>query len=355
VTRIFLATHSSGRAGPADYYENYLLRHGHDVVRLDHPLDQYAGRRSVLTQNGKVIATWPRNSRAVFNLVWDFLKTLSMSARLSLDVAVGANNFDTFSLVLGRNLRRSRSPRILYFASDFSEDRFRSRLMNGIYDRIEKAVLRRADLVISNTHRAETKRFAFGLVKEKSQVIPNGIYIENPSFIPKPLHKDNFIFVGSVTREHGLYDLLQTLRPIIGSLTIVGQGTDWQRTVELCRDQQIPHQLFQDKSHDFVIDYLRRFEGFGLAPYNLESKWTYYSSPLKIVEYIAAGVPVLTSSVPEIAAVVNGNHLGVVYDQLSLEEIGGRLQAFDTKDFHLKAKAFYANYNSDQLYKSIPL
>jgi len=352
---VLLATHSTVLPGPLDHFESYLWRHGRDTVRIDHPLDNYEGRRSVLRLNGRPACAWNRHDRGPFGLLWDFAYTIMAALRTTAPFAVGANNFDTYCLLTARRLRLAGKPQVVYYASDYSEDRFRNRVMNWIYMRVERSALRRADLVVSNTRRAESRRVELGLDRRKSVIVPNGVLLTQVEFKPKPIHKDRFVFVGSVTREHGLYELLAEIKPLIGSLTIIGRGDDSERVLSLCEQQQIPHEVHSQLPHDAVLEYLRDFEGFGLAPYNRHSKWTYYCSPMKISEYIALGVPVITSSVPEVAETIKTEQLGIVYERGDLEEIKATLDIFDATDFHNRAQKFYAAFNSDTLFERVGL
>jgi len=237
---VFLASHSSVLPGPLDHFESYLWRHGRDTERFDHPLDSYEGNRSVLLRNGKPVHTWNRHDRGPLGLIWDFAHTTMAALRTRAPVVVGANNFDTYSLLTAHWLRLAHKPRVIYYAIDYSEDRFRNPIMNWIYMRVERSALRRADLVVSNTRRAESKRVELGLDRRKSIIVPNGVLLARPEFAPKPIHKDRFVFVGSVTREHGLYELLAAIKPLIGSLTIIGRGDDSERVLGLCEQQHIP-------------------------------------------------------------------------------------------------------------------
>jgi len=353
--RIFVASHSTVMSGPIDYFERYLWRRGLETVRIDHPLDSYDGRSSELRKNGKTVRAWKREARGPLNLIWDFACTVALALRARVEVGVGANNFDTYGVLAARRLRLSRLPRVIYFAADYSEDRFSNPLLNWIYLHVERSVLRRADLVVSNTRRAEEKRMQLGLDRKKSLVIPNGVRLEHPRFVPKQIRKDRFVFVGSVTREHGLYELLETIQPLIRRLTIIGHGEDWERVIGLCDRKSIPYEAHMSWPHEAVLDHLRDFEGIGLAPYNRDSKWTYYCSPLKINEYIASGLPVITSSVPEIAATIKSEKLGIVYERADLEEMSKALEALDVTDFHQRAARFYDEFNSDSLYDRVTL
>lgn len=351
---ILIVTHNSPLDGPINYYENFLLRNDKKVFLLNHPLDNYNNRRTIFFENKKEVSSIKRFDFGLFNLFIDYLISFSYIFRCKFAIFIGANNFDAFAGIIARKFGK-KIDKIIYFASDFSEDRFKNKMLNKIYYFIEKKVLNGADIVVSNTRRSESKRLELGLDADKSIVVPNGVYLKDAKFMKKDILKDNFIFVGSVTREHGLYDLLREISPLIKKLVLIGAGDDWDNVLRLCKEKDINLEYHHEKDHDFTVEYLQKFAGIGLAPYNLESKWTYYCSPLKISEYIACGLPVLMSSLPEIAKYVEENKLGIIYDNLDGGEISSKLNSFDAADFYLKAGEFYHTYNQDSLYSKIKL
>lgn len=353
--RIFIISHSSEIQGPIDYYRKYLKKNDCSVSIVEHPLDNYRGRATVFYNQNETIKIKRSNSLGILNLFIDFFVSVRFSLKIDFTIFIGANNFDVLAGIFLRKIFRKRIEKIIYFGSDFSEDRFNNLLLDKIYYGVEFICCRYADLVISNTKRAEEKRFNFGLKKEKSIIVPNGVLLEKEEFQDKELRKDNFIFAGSVTREHGLYELVETIHPLIKKLVLIGYGDDWDRVVNLCRAKNIKIETYFKKDHGFVIDYMKKFDGVGLAPYNLHSKWTYYCSPLKVSEYIACGLPVLMSSLPEIAGHVKENCLGVVYSELDYNNIKRDLKMFDIENFHLKSQEFYRIYNQHNLYSKIKL
>jgi glycosyltransferase involved in cell wall biosynthesis len=152
-----------------------------------------------------------------------------------------------------------------------------------------------------------------------------------------------------------LYDLLETLYPIIKRFVLIGSGDDWERVIGFCKEKEMDFESFYKKDHEFTIDYLQKFNGIGLAPYNTESKWTFYCSPLKVSEYISCGVPVLMSGVPEIAELVEKEGYGVTYDELDFEKIKKKLEDFDTGEYYKKAKKFYGDFNHEVLFEGLGL
>jgi len=353
--RVFLNYHSSMIQGPAHYLESYLLKKGNDIISVSHPLDNYEGRTTVFREGDKVIKEIERRNIGLLNLFYDFYLSLNFLLKSEIDVFIGANNFDTVTGIVARKVFKKKIEKIIYFASDYSENRFGNKVLDWIYFQIEKYVLKNSDLTVSNTKRAGEKRISFGLSKNKSLVIPNGVHLDKEVFEEKEIDKGSFIYVGNVTREHGLYDLLKTLHLIIKKFVLIGSGEDWDRVVGLCKDRGIDFESFYKKDHKFTIDYLQKFNGVGLAPYNTESKWTYYCSPLKVSEYISCGVPVLMSGVPEIAELVEKEGYGITYDELDFEKIKKKLEDFDTREYYKKAKKFYGEFNHEVLFERLDL
>jgi len=346
--------HKSEIDGPADYYFEYLKRLGLVVYKLDHPLDNYGGRCTVFS--GKRSAILKRSGFfGPINLFFDFIISVWFIMTNGFDIFIGANNFDTFVGIFSRKFFGKKIKKIIFFASDFSEDRFNSAFLNRLYYALESVCCQYSDLVVSNTNRAQEKRLNLGLKKEKSVVVPNGIFLKNPGFPIKELNKRHFIYVGSVTKEHGLYDLIKTVSPLMEKIVLIGSGDDWDRVIGLCNERKIETEIHFRESHEFCINFLQNFDGFGLAPYNLESKWTFYCSPLKVVEYVACGLPILMSSLPEIFDEIKSSGLGIVYSELNADKISGEIAAFDIAGFNLKAKRFYGAYSQDRLYSRIIL
>ena len=352
---IFIVSHSGKIEGAADYFEDYLIRAGNIVVKLSHPLDAYAGNFTVLSQNRKEIKKWKRFNFSLLNLILDFISSIFYTLKYSFDTYIGANNFDVLPAIVARKIFRKKIRKIIYFASDFSENRFASSLLNKIYYFVEKISIKHADLIISNTFRAESRRLSLGLDRSKSLVVPNGVHLDNPVFDRKDLNKNNFIFVGSVTKESGLFDLLEVLKPKIDKFVLIGDGDDWNRVIGYLTENIKDAEIYHKKGHDFVLDKLRNFCGFGLAPYNTGRGYIYFGSSLKINEYLACGLPIITTDVLEIAPSIKNKKLGIVWDGINHADLLKEVDAFDTTAFEEKAKEFYSEYSHDNLYSRIAL
>jgi len=352
---VFIVCHRTDLDGPIDYYEHYLISQGAQVTKLSHPLIGYKTRQTTISKQGIKLRSIKRYGPDIPNLFFDFFYSSKHIPNKGVDTIIAANNFDAMCAIFAKTILKKDIKKVIYFGSDFSEERFKHTLLNVVYYLVERIALRYSDLVVSNTKRAETKRLSLGLVKTKSVVVPNGVHLDKLKFHAKEIIKNHFVYVGTVSKEHGLYDLINCLKSTIKHITIIGSGDDLERVLDYCQDNSINYQYIKNASHDYVIKYLQDFKGIGLAPYNLQSKWTYYCSPLKVNEYIACGVPVIVSKVPEISRLVDERKYGVVYDELNENSLVHQIKSFNTKKFNLKAIEFYELYKNDNLLRSIKL
>lgn len=341
-------------AGAIDRLEQHLIREGATVRKVEHPLDSYHDRDTIVSTGGSANRRYRRRQLSgPLNLLIDVALTAHVALSDDSPIIIAANNFDTVTCGLVRALRRNRPFLLIYFGSDFSENRFDSRVMNLVYRTFEHLALRLADTVVSNTRRAERARLGLGLSAPKSVFIPNGVDLGQRELRPKSLNRRRFIYVGSVTEEHGLLPMVEALSPMIDELIILGDGAALHLVLRRCAELGLVVRLRRAIPHDEVLDSLVAFDGFGLAPYNASSQWTYYCSPMKVVEYVACGVPVIISDVPEIAAEVAANALGIVYGDLDPVALCDRVVNFDTSSFYESARSCYLRYKTSTLFGPI--
>lgn len=350
---IFIICHTNGQPGNLGTLEDYLRTKEFDIIRILHPLDIYGGKFSTLLRENGHITIYKRSSLGLVNYFIDIFLSVNLLRKSDAKLFLGASNLDTLPAIFCRKILRKKFDRIIYYPRDYSKNRFNNKYLNKLYIYVEKIVVRNSDVVISNTHRAEKERMKLGLDKGKSKVIPNGVKIEEPLFAAKKISKKSFIYVGDVSREHGLYDLINVLSPVIEHLVIIGSGDDWNRTVNLAKKLKLNVELHSKKDRKFVLEYLKYFKGFGLAPYNTASEWTVYCSPVKVGEYIASGVPVIISEVPEVASLINTEGYGITYTDLNFDEIVRKIELFDVRAYNKKAENFYKIYNIDRLLSGI--
>jgi len=149
-------------------------------------------------------------------------------------------------------------------------------------------------------------------LQEKTTVIVNGVDVER--FAPGPGISDDeplhCAYVSSFRSWHGAEDLVDAVARCVAAgvdlrVTLVGEGPRWQRSRDDARRLGIEEQVdFVGRvAHDRIPTILSTAH-VGVAPFApeqfraLELGW--FWSPIKIFEYLAAGLAVVTADIAEL-------------------------------------------------------
>ena len=348
---ILIVSHSTDQSGAVELLEDYFVhKKKYQCDKLTHPLIDYENMNTKFFSNGMVVKSITRKRSLIPNLLKDFAITTGTVMKTRPQVCIGANNFDAMSLVVACKLTRKYNPVLIYFASDFSIHRFSSQALNSLYMLVERYALKHSSITISNTSRSDDKRKELGLLKEKSLVIPNGVHIPNYKALKKKINPRQFVYVGNITKGHGLYDFVTSNAGNIDKLTILGEGDDLERTLELCKELLIEYEYMGVVSKNETVTFLSEFRGLGLALYNTSEDHIYYGSSLKLVEYISNGVPPITTGVTELSTRIHKEELGIVVDG-SDSNVKLETERFEYQNYHVKAKKFYEQFDTHKLYR----
>ncbi|MBN1352369.1 glycosyltransferase family 4 protein [candidate division KSB1 bacterium] len=200
---------------------------------------------------------------------------------------------------------------------------------------IEKLNLKNADKSVCVSNVAKHYFMQQGVPENKLLVISNGADIEkfhpqvdNSHVLDKYSLRGKTIigFVGSFHYWHGVENILK----VIGKLTevnpdtaflLVGEGGPMKAALE----EFVKHKNLQTRviltgyvQHEAMPEYISAMN-IVLAPYpNLPF---FYYSPVKIYEYMAAGKPVVTTRIGQIAELIKDQHNGFLCEPDNIRQI----------------------------------
>ena len=173
----------------------------------------------------------------------------------------------------------------------------------------ELPALRGADVVAAGSDMVADEIVRAGVKHERIIVTPSGVDIDDfvvhtdPGTI-REWHglEDRFVvgWVGSFRRFHSVEQLVEAATRIDNvSLLLVGDGPERPRVEQLARDRGV-HAVFTGTvRYKYVASYLAAMDvGVVLAP----EEGAFHYSPLKLAEYVAAGLPVVAPRVAQVAA-----------------------------------------------------
>jgi glycosyltransferase involved in cell wall biosynthesis len=191
--------------------------------------------------------------------------------------------------------------------------RFRSLAYPEIAGETEARVYGRADHIFAVSTPLAALLHREGVDSDKVEVLPNAV---TPAKFPPRRARAGFTvgFAGSLKAWHGVEVLADAVRAAAADvadlrLEVVGDGP----VAPVLDRLDLPPERFKRYGARPHADTLRVLASWdvGVAPYVLASP-TFYFSPLKVVEYMAAGACPVASDLGEIRSLLGDNERGVL-------------------------------------------
>lgn len=237
------------------------------------------------------------------------------------DLYVGADNLNTLAGLVLRMLGRVR--KVAYYVIDFTPRRFPGRLMNAVYQAINRYCCYHADYIWNVSVRMIEGREAIGIRREKSALqltVPLGCRFDD---IPRLEYTDiaphDIVYFGMLRAEHGPGLIIEALPQILerfpdARAVFAGDGELRSaletRAAELGVAKRVVFHGFV-ASDDEVYRILSRC-GLALATYPPGDTYKAWSDPGKVKIYLACGLPVLITDVPPVAREIHEREAGTV-------------------------------------------
>lgn len=162
----------------------------------------------------------------------------------------------------------------------------------------------KVDRYLALTNFARKKIKALGIPGEKIEVKPN--------FLPDPPRVGKgggaFVFVGRLSREKGIENLLNAWASVPGeTLTVFGDGPLRQELEDRARARQLKVEFMGARPKEEIITAMQDAKAV-LVP----SVW-YEGLPMVVVEAYACGTPVLASDIGSLSEIVRDSKTGFLF------------------------------------------
>jgi glycosyltransferase involved in cell wall biosynthesis len=218
--------------------------------------------------------------------------------------------FHTAGLVLARLLR---APSVLFVpAAKVWEARQWGTARPGwsrwLERRAERPALVAADLIACGSETTIEQVLRIGVEEKRVLLTPTGVDLELYAELPDPAPlrrrlglEDRFVvgWVGSFRRFHALEQAVEAAAVVPGAtLLMVGDGPERTRIERLARDVGVPASFTGTVPHHQLPAFLAAMDAAViLAPRDQP----FHYSPLKVAEYLAAGLPVVAPAAGQLA------------------------------------------------------
>lgn len=321
--RAIIVTHTTEVFGPPNALANYLNEHGIDFLYLDHPLDFNKNRHTRLEiwqDKQKIVEKkYPNwSSSPTINYLKDFFLTSWVLVRYaSWGTYSYYFGFDSLCCLPAVWLRFwTKTESLIAYNADYSTSRFTSPLMNGLYRFADRYTNSRADKIWCVTERIATLRKRSRL-EQDVVVTPNGVSLKQIN--SHVSHQKGLVFIGNFIKEKGIDILIRALAKLPRvHLTLYGNGPEQESLETLTKQLGLSKRVtFAGRvSNDFILKHLADYT-VGVAIYRPDQSYVYYSDPLKVKEYLAAGLAVVLTDIPEIAKAIQEAGAGVVISEIN--------------------------------------
>jgi glycosyltransferase involved in cell wall biosynthesis len=222
----------------------------------------------------------------------------------TIGVYIGIDPLNALFGILAKRLYKNINS-VVYYTADYAHMRFENKFANHVYHAIDKFVLHNADQVWNVSTKIYELRNTQGVPEGKNFFIPNTPLLDQiPSKrVGQKKNTHDMIIVGTSISTLDYEMLLRALPKIIkkypdARLCVVGELHFSQLFMQKIEPYVVSGhiKLFGSQDHKTVLKLLLK-SGIGLAPYTRQSSWTEFGDSMKIREYLACGLPVITTKV----------------------------------------------------------
>lgn len=314
--------------GPAFKLEEYLLdKKVKEILFIGHPFNYTKDRKSFfrIHRNGKLIEErkfFQWNGPEISFYIKDVLLTFFWLAtyKNKIDYYIAADNLNAFSGFLLRMV--GKVDKVIFYTIDYVPNRSGNKLLNSLYHFLDRFAVRNSHRVWNLSSRMVFEREKRGVsseYREKQITVPIGADVSPRSNILNSADYYKIVYMGHLLKKQGvekLIDSMQDIRKSINQahLLIIGGGP-------LEESLRIKVKKLKLEKNVAFTGFLKSFSEVqknlkdavvGVAPYvNDESTYTRYTDPGKPKDYLANGLAVVITKVPEVAFEIERRKCGV--------------------------------------------
>lgn len=279
-------------------------------------------------------------THAVFK-IRDYLSVIEAGwhYRKSYDIFIGLESINALAGVFLRKIGKVK--KVAYYCSDFSPNRFQSKIVNNFYLWLDRQAAMRADFIWDVSPAMQPARIATGLdVKQSAPVIdiPNALFPEQINSLPHTKRdKYSVVFVGTIGLENGPDLAIEAFKNVVKKypnavLHIIGgggKGFEDEYLKKLAKKNKIDKNVI---FHGFISDVKKisdmiKHYQIAIAPYkNISGSIRLYGDATKIRLYLAAGLPIITTHVPPLGKIAEKKGAAMVTNDTA-KDLGEAINA----------------------------
>jgi len=292
-----------------------------------------------LDKLGKISEKRKKKGGTFFKLkIRDFLSVIyfGLKQKTKYDVFIGSESINTLGGIILRKLGKVN--RVIYYVIDFAPDRYANKILNKFYLWLDKFCSYHADFCWNNSPAYEQLRIK-KLKYNKKKLAPqinlsygiNGQENKKTCLAGPPVggqagrarkqENKKIVFNGSVDKENGIDLIIEAIPQVLKKipnikLKLIGGGPEEElikqkiKKMNLEKNVEITGYFFDRKK--IRKDFLQSKIGLAIYAPHIKGSIKPYGDPIKFREYMACGLPIITTKVNWMASLIKNKPLGIV-------------------------------------------
>ena len=354
--------------GPAQELEDFLRVRVKELMFVGHPFKFSNDTRSFyrIYRDGALSSKYilydfraPEIILYLKDVFYTLLWILSRQGKF--DLYVGADPLNSLVGIILKKIGKVK--KAVLYTIDYAPKRFNNKVLNWIYHQIDSYCVRRSDFVWNLSARMIKERLKKGIDKTEHQmVVPIGVNFDRiKRFNEEKINQKVFVYMGHLRKHQGLELIVDSFSDIVSDfpgakLMFIGGGTLFS---------SIKQKVIEKKLEDYVefkgyvsdhaeVESLLTMCGIGLALYEPDSdSVTWYADPSKPKQYMACGLPVIITAVPQISEEVRLRNLGIVVEYNKKSFIQAALKLLMDKTLYLECRRNAIEFASEMRWDNI--
>jgi len=324
----------------------FLQQKGLDYLFIKHSLyggfftlvDKFLGRKLIAISCG--LKNLPFPLRIIQEQIINFYFVFKEK---KIKLFIGIDPLNAFSGILAKKI--GRVEKTVFYTADYAHQRFENSFLNWIYHWFDQFAIKHADQVWNVSTRITELREKQGVPRKKNFFVPNTPIFKKVKRLPYScINKHDLVVVSNLTRSLNYPLIFKAVKKLSSRypdmrLIIIGQGPYEKELKKIVHKMRMGKRVLflGRKSHEEVLKILAK-SAIGIAPYTSEEPWREFCDSLKIREYFACGLPVITTNISSTADDVSKFQAGFVIKIRKEEFIRAIDQLFSDKKLYLKMR-----------------
>jgi len=262
------------------------------------------------------------------------------------DIFIGFESINAIAGIILRKLRRV--DKVVYYVSDYSPERFRNKLFNGIYLWLDKFCIEHADFIWDVSPAIKEARKKAGILQKDSSKIlhvPNGLF--NSQINPLPISKrtpESIVYMGLLNPDqHGVELALKAFKLVLekkprATFHIIG-GTNRNSNpfMQMVKDLGIEKSVI---AHGFIppnktMSSIINKCYVGVATYRTDKDpRNKYGDSGKIRQYLACGLPIVATTIQWYTKYAIAKGAGIGVNETPEDFTRAIVKLFDDKELY---------------------